>query len=313
MITGLSWYGLMQVVCCFLLIFTVLPMISPNIWFVDLFSHFRIQYLVLSLMLSIVFVWLKKKYFLMISVCLLISNAVVVAPLFLASKQEPGGLNHHGIKLLHANVLTSNKQYSKLLKQIKSTEPDVVVLQEVDDVWVSKLSEVRSNYPYFVEVPRADNFGMAVYSQIPITAKKIHLWSFFELPNIEIELDLAGTSFRLFATHPPPPVNQAYFKARTIHFKAIAAAMKNNSEPTIVVGDFNTTVWSGQYDLLEAGTGLTAASQGFGWLPTWPTHLYPLWLPIDHCLVTSHFKVVEVETTDSIGSDHYPLYVELQL
>lgn len=310
-ITGLSFYGLMQVGCILLLVFSLAPLISGTIWYIDLFTHFRFQYLIIAVVFAIGFLILKQKIYAALAVLLILFNAVYVIPIYSQKTDELGGVQGKTIKLFHINVLTSNTEYQILIDQVLAEDPDVVLLQEVDALWMTQLGVLRDKYQHQIEAPRADNFGMALFSRIPITEYEIHMWSDFELLNIEAELDLNGAAFRMIATHPPPPVNQLYFDARTSQFESIAALLKSDEMPSIVIGDLNTTMWTDSYQLLLSDTGLSNASDGFSFMPTWPTNLIPMMIPIDHCLVSEEFKVVDIRTGKGVGSDHLPLIVEV--
>ena len=79
------------------------------------------------------------------------------------------------------------------------------------------------------------------------------------------------------------------------------------------IGDLNVTMWSTDYEVLERGTGLRNARKGFGILATWSTNLPFMMIPIDHCLLSSEFKVDSINTAQDIGSDHLPIVVTLRL
>jgi endonuclease/exonuclease/phosphatase family metal-dependent hydrolase len=50
---------------------------------------------------------------------------------------------------------------------------------------------------------------------------------------------------------------------------------------------------------------------GLQW--SWPVGLWPLALPIDHCLVSEKVEVVDRWMGPDVGSDHYPLVVDVRL
>lgn len=152
---------------------------------------------------------------------------------------------------------------------------------------------------------------MAIFSQIPITNHQVHNWTALDIPSVELEIEKQGQAMTLITTHPPPPINKYYHEAGIQQFEAISAAMQGQNQATVVIGDLNTTVWSSSYPLLTTKTGLVNASSGHGWMPTWPTSLLPLMIPIDHCLVSADVKVLSIKTGERFGSDHLPLLVEL--
>jgi len=299
----------MQIGSLLILIFSLVPFLSGLFWYLDLLSNFRFQYLILSTFTTIGFLFFKNKVYLVMSVIGVLINSVFVIPVFTQTNDTSGELHQNSLKLFHANVLTSNNEYKKLIAQVMEESPDIILLQEVDQQWVASLAAIKSKYEFSIEIPRNDNFGLALFSKTPIQDYQIHDWTDLEIPTIEAEFNLAGQPLRIITTHPPPPVNKYYYEAGTAQFEAIAHTVKTEEIPTIIIGDLNTTIWSEQYKLIESGTGLVNASMGF--MPTWPTNLLPLMIPIDHCLVSKHFNVINVKTGNDFGSDHLPLIVEL--
>jgi endonuclease/exonuclease/phosphatase family metal-dependent hydrolase len=81
----------------------------------------------------------------------------------------------------------------------------------------------------------------------------------------------------------------------------------------IVMGDLNMSMWSPYYRKFIDRAKLRNTRQGFGIQPSWPTNLPLLQIPIDHCSITSKLKVSNNRIGKDIGSDHYPLIVDLVL
>jgi endonuclease/exonuclease/phosphatase (EEP) superfamily protein YafD len=280
-------------------------------WLTELFVHFRVQYFVLGLMFLALFLWMKSKTFVWLSITVCLMNVMVLFDVLPFIPREYVDPDNQRLKLFHANVLTSNQQHQHLVDQVLAAEVDVVVLQEVNQRWLDQLVRLNDRFEYRIAVPRSDNFGMLLLSRFPINKQQVHQWSLFELPNIEAELNVEGRAVTVLAVHPPPPVNRRFFEARNEHFKQVTQRVNQANTPVVVVGDLNTSQWSTGYRSMVADTGLVNASKGRGFLPTWPTNLWPLMIPIDHCLVTEDVVIQDVYTGKSFGSDHLPLLVEL--
>jgi endonuclease/exonuclease/phosphatase (EEP) superfamily protein YafD len=80
-----------------------------------------------------------------------------------------------------------------------------------------------------------------------------------------------------------------------------------------VLGDLNATPWSYYFQRLVRESGLTDSSKGRGIHATWPAGLFPLRIPIDHCLLSPEIGVINKMTGNNVGSDHLPVVVDLQL
>ena len=111
---------------------------------------------------------------------------------------------------------------------------------------------------------------------------------------------------------PTVPIKQQSFLDRNKQLAAIGeyAPVKN---PLIVVGDFNTTMWSPFYTNMVKTAKLRNARSGFGILPTSPAFLPLAYIPIDHFLVSKEIGVLNIYTGQNVGSDHLPLITDLAI
>ena len=81
----------------------------------------------------------------------------------------------------------------------------------------------------------------------------------------------------------------------------------------MVLGDLNATAWCYAFRRFLRETGLKDSARGWGYQATWPTGFLPLRIPIDHCLLSPDLKVLNRRIGPNVGSDHFPLTVELAL
>ena len=79
------------------------------------------------------------------------------------------------------------------------------------------------------------------------------------------------------------------------------------------MGDLNVSPWSAEFRQLLKDSQLRDSTKGFGLQPTWPTHVRLMQIPIDHLLYSSDIKIIDRRVGPNIGSDHYPLIVDLQI
>ncbi|WNO10242.1 endonuclease/exonuclease/phosphatase family protein [Teredinibacter sp. KSP-S5-2] len=279
--------------------------------YLELLVHFKLQYFLVSLFLLSWALLKKSKLLAVLMVCCVLVNGWFVMPWYItgAVAQEVGV--KQSVRLLHSNVLSQNQNHEQLLALVESEKPQVIIVQEVTDNWVAALKTLSSNYPYSYEVPRMDNFGIALYSQYPIVQVQRENWGYMGLPSINATLNIAGQNVTLLSTHPLPPTTKDYFDSRNAQLNDMVTDIKQIEGPLLVVGDFNITMWSRYYRPLEENTGLRNVRRGMGILPTWSTKLPLAQIPIDHCLVSDHFEVQKARLGPNIGSDHLPLIVDL--
>lgn len=79
----------------------------------------------------------------------------------------------------------------------------------------------------------------------------------------------------------------------------------------ILIGDLNTTSWSYYFKNFIKAMQLVDSRKGFGLQTTWPSILPIMAITIDHILISPDIKVLNHKIGPHIGSDHYPVFVEL--
>ena len=311
--TSFSFIGLVQVFATITIILSALTLFDGFHRLIEQFSHFKLQYLIASVICAGVFVFYKHYKFSIVLLLIGVLNSIFVVPWYFPETQNTSSEIQTELTLLHSNVLTSNLNIKGFVDQVIQENPDVFVMQEVNQRWLSEIQELEAVYTYKHTIPRGDNFGIAIFSKIPFESIKVLNSGTFEIPTIEASLSISGHTITLIATHPLPPVSKEYYQSRNDQIINIAEMSRKNKGPLIVVGDLNVSMWSINYKPLEFETGLRNARKGFGLLPTWPAQfkLPVFMIPIDHVLVSPHFVVNEIKIGPNIGSDHLPLIVRL--
>lgn len=302
--------GLLQAAAVVTVAFSVGTLLPIDHFAIQLFTHFRLQYVVVSLSLLLLFKYLRSPWLIGALAASLVLNAIVVLPWYVGEDETSGGVE---LKLLHANVLSSNTEYDRLISLLDTEAPDLVMLQEVSPDWLVALDELRADYPYSYAEAREGNFGIALFSRVPLKSVSHFDSPPFGYPTIVASLDIDGQVLHFIGTHPMIPVRGTFYDARNEQLAGVARLLGKQAEPKILVGDLNLSQWDVNYKHLEQQGGVRNARKGFGILPTWPVFMPFAMIPIDHVLVSETISVTGFYSGPRIGSDHLPLIVTFSL
>jgi endonuclease/exonuclease/phosphatase (EEP) superfamily protein YafD len=307
----MSFIGLLQAAAVLTVVFSVLTALDlPQHW-IELFGHFRLQYLVVSVLLFLLFALQQRYAYAGTLFLTVLLNGFIVFECYLPFKSAAGG--PEDLKLLHANVLSSNNKHQRLVDLIAAEDPDMIFLQEITDDWVIGLRPLLKNYPYIYTAARSGNFGIAVYSRIPFDSVSHVDSPPLGYPTITVRATVGNQQLTLISSHPTIPLGKQLYSARNQQFNSVLDLVQAADRPVVLLGDFNATMWDRHFKKLMQSGGLTSARQGFGILPTWPTYMPFAMIPIDHVLVSESISVTHMTTGKRFGSDHLPLIVTLSL
>lgn len=292
----------------------ILGMLGRFWWVFDLLSHFR-EYFSLSLLLCVtLFVILKNRLLFSLSLAALCFSLLGPLSFYLPHKINPRKVEIRTITVFTANILGINRESQNLLDEIAKYDPDIIVLQEVRPWWSQELAPLEIAYPYTIQYPRDDNFGLQIMSKLPLTDEKIFKVVEEGTSSILTTVVTGHGDFKLLTTHPFPPVSSELKKLRDEQLIALTKVIQQQRLPLILVGDLNSTPYSFPYRYITRNGLMQNCAMGFGVKHTWNLFTVPpisIW--IDHCLHTDGIEVISSKVGNSIGSDHLPIINQIYL
>jgi endonuclease/exonuclease/phosphatase (EEP) superfamily protein YafD len=305
-----------QWVALALLILTTLASLGRYFKYFELLSHFKTQYFLASTCCLLICLIFRNWSYAAGALLSLWANLSSIAPFY---RPRPAVAIQTGetrsLKLLMANVNRLNREQKRFLGCLEKHQPDVIIVQEVTEIWTNALQTLRQQYPFYEALPRDDGSGIALYSRFFFERLPVTLAEADARPSLLLRLDIDGVRVFILSIHPRAPIRRGHFELRNKMMATAAACLESLPGPKICIGDLNTSLWSPYYHGFTTQTKLVNARVGFGLLPSWPTFLGVHWLmiPIDHCLISKDVRVIRAQTGEPIGSDHLPLIVELEI
>lgn len=295
-----------------LIVFSLMPFMPAfSVAFIDLPSHFVVQYAVAALVMLPLAGWLKLPKTVVALLCVLLLNAAQLYPFFAPQADIPAG---KPLKILQTNTFFLNKDTDGLKQLIADEKPDMVVGSEVNHEFAAFLKTLEKEYPYQALHPQGDNpRGLAVISKLPFTKDEKVYYDYAKIPSEVFWMEYEGLKIRFVSVHPSTPL-EGRLESRDNVFKNIFKKMqKEKPDNLVILGDFNATPFCPALKKLTVDLGLKNSRVGKGIMPTWP-EFFPGMLfriPIDHVLVSEKLTALSHRLGPDIGSDHLPSIVEI--
>ena len=298
-------------VAVLLVISTLLGFFGESWWYFDWFSHFRVQYIIVSGALFLIYLTGKHRLMGLIIGVFFLVNFSLVLPLYYPQSEVQS--NEQTYKILLANVLIKNQNHDLLSNLIVETAPDIVMLLEINQTWLDDLNLDSMGYSYSISKSRDDNFGIAFFSRYPLDRSEFLHFGSLGMPSIVATLELDNQPLNMIVSHPFPPKSKELTLLRNSHMEDLMTYAAEQRGNTIVAGDINSTSWSPFFKKWLQKTNLRDSRPGFGVQPSWPTQRWWFLVPIDHILVSPGIIVTSRVVGPEIGSDHFPVLMEFSI
>lgn len=276
----------------------------------DLTAHFKLQYLIATLIALIWFSFVRHKSLILLSLICAGLNLSTIVPWYLPQLQ-PAIQRGQPLRVLTVNVLIENTNYEPTIELIREEQPDIVAIVESSFDWIKAMRSVEDVLPYSVESPRARAFGIVLYSKYPLTLETVETFDAPKDYHLVATANINDRPAKIVALHPPPPRDKLLFEHRNRELIEIGKYVQTVSQPVIAMGDLNITMWSPNYKKFINQSNLINTRIGFGILPSWPAHIPVLQIPIDHILVNSKIQVNNTRIGPNVNSDHLPVIADL--
>lgn len=324
--TGLRIF--IYVLVALTLLGTLLPLLPHEAWYIRVWDFPRLQLFgtaLLALILFAAFIYRRHRWqhiLIFFLLAAMVYQAYRIFPYTPLSPyqvlQIPAGHKEKDqhLSLLVSNVYMDNEEYAPLLREIGEREPDIVLTLETDKKWQQALNVLKEEYPYTVEVPLDNTYGMLLHSRLPLSDTEVRYLVEDDIPSITTLVHLpSGKQVQLYCVHPRPPVpgEQDDSKERDAEIVLIGKEAKESALPVIVAGDFNDVAWSPTTRLFQEASSLLDPRIGRGFYNTFNANYVLLRWPLDHIFHSSDFKLIGISRLPHVDSDHFPIYIDLQL
>jgi endonuclease/exonuclease/phosphatase (EEP) superfamily protein YafD len=307
------------------LISILLALIKKDFWVFRIFDYPRMQKFVILVVVTILLVVFFGKEFVWadwLLVSLLLLSLIYLASLIIPftamgrpmiRRVEAG--NKAVLKLLVANVFQDNTDFQKLLNLIKKNDPDIIFLLETDLKWKDQMQPLKERYPYSIEVPKDNTYGLLFYSKLKMLSHDVNYLIDPEIPSIVADIEFNEQLVKIFGLHPTPPSpsENLYSTERDAEILMVAKTVAKMDQPCLVIGDLNDVAWSYTTELFLKTSGLLDPRRGRGWYNTYNANYVVFRWPLDHYFVSGHFRLIELKREEHIGSDHFPISISLCL
>lgn len=304
-----------------LLLVTALPLVPSDERFIRMWDFPRTQIAVLIMLVligSLFFFGFTRRSFLLWYLLLFLALSYHVARIIPYTPVHPVEMRAAGscpsaqqIRLLVANVLESNRDAAPLLDVVAETDPDLILLLEIDSWWQEQLRPLQEEYPEFVVRAQHDGYGLLMHSRLPLIQPQVRFLLDDYVPSVKTGVRLpSGASIIFHGVHPKPPPRHDTTK-RDAELMIVGREVRAEDRPAIVAGDLNDVAWSTTTRRFQKVSGLLDPRVGRGLYSTFNANWPLLRWPLDHVFSNNSFTLVEMRRLRHIGSDHFPLFIVL--
>lgn len=310
--------------CAGLLLVTasLLALVETDAWWVRVSDFPRIHYLVGLLLVGIVFALLGAlRHAVGWAVLALMALAVgynvyklhPYAPLSPVMAVAAGSCPEDSrLRILSVNVQMGNRRAEALLTLVRGHEPDLLFAMETDAWWDERLAALRPAFPHQVDHVDADYFGLHLFSKYPLVAPEVRFLSGKDAPSVFTGVLMpVGQRIEFYGIHPKPPRMAQPSTWRDAQILAAAMLARAAPGPVVVAGDLNAVPWERVVRRALRVGELLDPRVGRGYIASYNAQRPWFWWPLDQVLFQQEFALVGFERLPQIGSDHYPILVEL--
>ena len=318
-------HWLLSALAVFLCVVTLLPWSSHPAWWVRIWDFPRLQLSLLSLLGSVAtaasaltgaWAWWLQLVFLLT----LLYQAWWILPYTRCyrceaanARADPASEPH--LRVMACNVLTPNRNAAALIELVRQHQPDVWVTLETDAWWQAQLQPLEADYPYRIACPQDNLYGMHLYSRLPLSHTSVAYLVEPDVPSLHASVHLSdAVVVRMHFLHPAPPSpteNEASTE-RDVELLMIAKSLQHESGPVIVTGDLNDVAWSPTTRMFRKISRMLDPRVGRGMYNSFHAKYWFARWPLDHFFHSDHFQVRAIARLPAMGSDHFPVLLELQ-
>lgn len=290
---------------------TVAAFFGDTWWFFDFVANFRWHLFWGLIGAAILYTLVARGIASIVFLAAALVNAWLIVPLWFGT--QPAATGEDGVRVVHADIYPGVDDSVFLMRWLFESDADLILVAGTTADRLKPLFADDSPYSILVSPDRPDVPGIVAVGTKMWPVEVTYTEGLAE-PVYRITVGANGETIDVVTTWGDLASNSKDAHRLAARLEAVSAAINSASHPVVVIGDLGATRWTHGMAALRDTTGVRDATEGSGYLSTWPVSEIPLlggWIgiPIDVVLMTDEITLLELSTGPDIGAGHLPLTV----
>ena len=283
-----------------------------NLWWgFDLFANFRWHLLWAALIAAIAYALASRGWATIAFIVAAVVNAFVLAPLWFGS--QPDATGEAGTTIVQVDMYGGSSDDTETLRWLFDSGADLIIAQGVTADRLAPLAEDGSPYRVLAVPQFPDRSGIVVLATEDYAVTET-LTPEFAQQVLSISVPANGGSVDIVTAWGELATDGRKADALEERLATVTEVVRQSTSPVAVVGNLGATRFTAGMRSMLDSTGLRDATEGKGYLSTWPVSGIPIvggWIgiPIDVVLMGPEVTPLELTTGPDIGVSHLPVTV----
>lgn len=283
-----------------------------NLWWAfDLLANFRWQLMWAALIAAIAYALATRGIATFIFIVAVIVNAFILSPLWFGS--QPNGTGEDGTNVVALDLYGGTDDEEGTLRWLFDSGADVLIVSGVSSERLAPIVEDGSPYQVLAKPEFDDRSGIVVLGAAQYAVSQ-DITPGFAQQIITVTVPAGAGTIDIVTAWGEIATNQSKADALAERLEAVEAVVSQAESPVAVIGSLGATRFASGMRSLMGSAGLRDATEGSGYLSTWPSSDFPIiggWvgIPIDVVLMSEGVTPFELATGPDVGSAHLPVSV----
>ena len=188
------------------------------------------------------------------------------------------------VAVAHIN-LSNISDEANMIKTLSYSNVEVVSFQEFTPEWVTLKEQLKTWFPYSLEIMRIDPYGKAIFSKYPIFVHDTLNKTIAS--DVSFEIVKNDIPFNFISTYLVPSLNNKTLESAKSQLNIINEELGKTPKNTIILGEFNMVYWSSELRKFKENSSLQNSRKDV--IPV------SLKVPYDHMFYTKDLQCVQLK------------------
>ncbi|MCL1587659.1 MAG: hypothetical protein M3092_04505 [Actinomycetia bacterium] len=285
---------------------TVASFFGGSWWGFDLLANYRWQAMWAAIIASVLYALFGKSLLTAVFVLAVAINMWLILPAWIGS--QPDATGEGTIRITHADLSGTLTDVDETVTWLVTADADVLLIADPPAIVVAAISAADPTYELLN--PDTASNGVAVFTRGNRVMATRSDQSGAPVYRITVPSETGVVD--VITAWGPMANSSSTSEELANRFAAIADTVNASDNPAVVIGNLGATKWSVVSRDLLAVTSLRDATEGSGYLSTWPTSDLPIvgrWvgIPIDVAYMDPELTPLDVVVGPDIGAEHLPM------